>query len=69
MCECLDRGDGTVHVDQCCYDDWLRGQRLLPWALGMLDVLECDCPGVVPSCMRCQLNDILRGGDHGSSRR
>jgi len=23
VCECLDRGDNTAHVDECCYEDWL----------------------------------------------
>ncbi|HLC28351.1 MAG TPA: hypothetical protein VJL07_02775 [Dehalococcoidia bacterium] len=30
MCECLDRGDGTAHVDECCLEDWLafrEGQK------------------------------------------
>lgn len=23
MCKCLDRGDRTAHVDECCYDEWV----------------------------------------------
>jgi hypothetical protein len=30
MCECLDRGDGTAHVDECCYADWVRFRDSTP---------------------------------------
>ena len=60
MCECLDRGDGTAHVDECCYADWKawreHGAELMNAAEDVIGYSICPLGGNLcsdPTCPRC----------------
>ena len=54
MCECLDRGDNTAHVDKCYYADWKAWRE---HGKELLDAAEkCFCEH--PQC-RCHTDGAL----------